>query len=71
MILFGYARVSANDQDLSVQIAARKAAGCTTIRSEKKVGSGRTKRTELQTLLEFLRDGACWLSRGSFGLRAR
>lgn len=57
MSLFGYARVSTNEQDLSIQITALKAAGCTTIRSEKQSGSERTKRTELQTLLEFLREG--------------
>ena len=33
---FGYARVSSTDQDLSIQLAALKAAGCTTIRKEKR-----------------------------------
>lgn len=57
MALFGYARVSTNDQDLSIQEAALRAAGCQTIRSEKKSGSERGGRTELQTLLDFLRLG--------------
>jgi len=57
MALFGYARVSTVDQDLSIQEAALRAAGCQTIRSEKKSGSGRGGRTELQTLLDFLRLG--------------
>lgn len=55
--LFGYARVSTTDQELDVQIAALKAAGCQTIRSEKKSGSERASRTELQVLLDFLRAG--------------
>ena len=57
MTLFGYARVSTTEQDLAVQIAALKAAGCQTIRSEKKSGTERVKRTELQILLDFLREG--------------
>ncbi|MET3725942.1 recombinase family protein [Sphingomonas trueperi] len=57
MTLFGYARVSTAGQDLAVQLDALKAAGCQTIRSEKKPGSDRNGRTELQTLLDFLREG--------------
>lgn len=57
MSLFGYARVSTTDQDLDIQIAALRAAGCQTIRSEKKSGTARTARTELQVLLDFLREG--------------
>src|SRR5262249_29976024 len=52
-----YARVSSTDQDLSVQVAALKTAGCTVIRSEKKSGTTRQERGELDTLLEFLREG--------------
>ena len=55
--LYGYARVSTTDQDLSVQLAALKAAGCDVIRSEKKSGTKRQGRTELETLLDFLRKG--------------
>ncbi|WP_174297352.1 recombinase family protein [Sphingomonas bacterium] len=57
MSLFGYARVSTTEQDLSIQVAALKAAGCQTIRSEKKSGTERGSRTELQILLDFLREG--------------
>lgn len=57
MSLFGYARVSTSEQDLGIQVAALKAAGCQTIRSEKKSGTDRGSRTELQVLLDFLREG--------------
>jgi len=57
MALYGYARVSTTDQDLSVQRAALKAAGCEIIRAEKKTGTRRDGRTELQVLLDFLRPG--------------
>jgi DNA invertase Pin-like site-specific DNA recombinase len=55
--LYGYARVSTTDQDSSLQEAALKAAGCTVIRSEKKTGTSRNGRTELETLIAFLRPG--------------
>jgi DNA invertase Pin-like site-specific DNA recombinase len=57
MALFGYARVSTIDQDVGIQEAALRDAGCQTIRSEKKSGSERGGRIELQTLLDFLREG--------------
>jgi len=57
MTLFGYARVSTLEQDLGIQETALRAAGCQTIRSEKKSGSERGARTELQVLLDFLRKG--------------
>ncbi|TCP85008.1 DNA invertase Pin-like site-specific DNA recombinase [Sphingomonas sp. PP-CE-1A-559] len=57
MTLFGYARVSISEQDLGIQETALQAAGCQTIRSEKKSGSERGARTELQVLLDFLRKG--------------
>lgn len=53
----GYARVSTEDQDCALQEAALRAAGCTVIRSEKKSGSSRNGRTELETVLSFLRSG--------------
>jgi DNA invertase Pin-like site-specific DNA recombinase len=53
----GYARVSTEDQDCSIQEAALRAAGCTTIRTEKKSGTSREGRTELETVLSFLRAG--------------
>ncbi|MDX2205829.1 MAG: recombinase family protein [Hyphomicrobiaceae bacterium] len=55
--IYGYARVSSTDQDLSIQQAALKAAGCTVIRAEKTTGTTREGRTELDTLLAFLRPG--------------
>jgi DNA invertase Pin-like site-specific DNA recombinase len=54
---YGYARVSTADQDLSLQEAALEAAGCTVIRSEKRTGTSRDGRTELETLMAFLRPG--------------
>ena len=53
----GYARVSTEDQDCAIQEAALRAAGCTVIRSEKKSGTSRDGRTELETVLSFLRAG--------------
>lgn len=55
--LYGYARVSTIDQDLTIQEAALKAAGCTIIRSEKKTGTTKSGRDELQTLMAFTRKG--------------
>jgi DNA invertase Pin-like site-specific DNA recombinase len=57
MALFGYARVSTSEQDLGIQETVLRAAGCQTIRSEKKSGSERGSRTELQVLLDFLQEG--------------
>ncbi|HEJ7970185.1 TPA: recombinase family protein [Serratia marcescens] len=57
MALYGYARVSTNDQDLDLQIKTLRAAGCEIIRAEKASGSSRDGRTELQLLLDFLRPG--------------
>ena len=55
--LIGYARVSTEDQDCAIQEEALRAAGCTVIRSEKKSGTSREGRTELETVLSFLRSG--------------
>ena len=57
MTLYGYARVSSLDQDLAIQEEKLHAAGCRVIRAEKRSGSGRTGRTELQLLLDFLHKG--------------
>lgn len=56
-MIYGYARVSYTDQDLSIQLAALKAAGAEIIRSEKYTGTKRQGRVELETLLQFLREG--------------
>ena len=57
MAIYGYARVSSDDQDLTVQREALKAAGCEVIREEKVSGGSREGRKELETLLAFLRPG--------------
>jgi hypothetical protein len=57
MASYGYARVSSLDQNLVIQRAALKAAGCDVIRAEKASGTRRDGRTELQVLLDFLRPG--------------
>ena len=57
MALYGYARVSTIDQDLTIQEQALRAAGCDVIRAEKVTGTRRDGRTELQVLLAFLRPG--------------
>ncbi|MDX8540091.1 recombinase family protein [Mesorhizobium abyssinicae] len=57
MARIGYARVSTTDQDLETQLAKLKAEGCEVIRSEKISGGSRDGRTELATVLAFLRSG--------------
>ena len=56
-MLYGYARVSTTDQDLSVQLDALKAVRCQVVRHEKVSGTTREGRSELATLLEFIREG--------------
>jgi DNA invertase Pin-like site-specific DNA recombinase len=56
-MLYGYARVSTLDQDLSIQLDALTAAGCAVVRSEKVTGTSTEDREELATLLQFLREG--------------
>src|SRR3954453_19415392 len=53
----GYARVSTADQDLEAQLTKLKAEGCGIVRSEKVSGGSREGRTELATIIEFLRPG--------------
>lgn len=57
MATYGYARVSSTGQSLELQREALKAAGCEIIREEKKSGTSRKGREELNTLLDFLRPG--------------
>ena len=54
---YGYARVSTDDQDCSIQEAALYAAGCDIVRSEKMSGTTTEGRKELETLLDFIRSG--------------
>jgi DNA invertase Pin-like site-specific DNA recombinase len=55
--LIGYARVSSNDQDTSIQAAALRKAGCDVVRVEKASGKSREGRDELASILEFIRPG--------------
>jgi DNA invertase Pin-like site-specific DNA recombinase len=57
MARYGYARVSTTDQNTAVQVAALEAAGCDVVRHEMVSGTSMKDRTELATLLEFLRKG--------------
>jgi DNA invertase Pin-like site-specific DNA recombinase len=57
MTIIGYARVSTTDQDLSIQLGALKSAGADIVRSEKQSGTTTEGRSELQTVLDFLRKG--------------
>ena len=54
---YGYARVSTTDQDLGIQEAALRAAGCDAIRAEKVTGTTTAGRAELALLLDFMRKG--------------
>jgi DNA invertase Pin-like site-specific DNA recombinase len=57
MAVYGYARVSTTDQDLTIQEQALRAAGCGIVRSEKVSATSLAGRTELALLLTFLRPG--------------
>ncbi len=57
MTRIGYARVSTTDQNTAIQADALRAAGCSVIREEKASGTTTSGRTELATVLEFLRKG--------------
>ena len=57
MARIGYARVSSTDQDLALQIERLKAAGCEMVRSEKVTGYTRQGRSELASIIAFLRPG--------------
>lgn len=57
MSIMGYARASTEDQDTAIQEEALKRAGCELVRTEKRSGSSRAGRAELQILLDFLRPG--------------
>jgi DNA invertase Pin-like site-specific DNA recombinase len=57
MNTIGYARVSTTGQSTDTQVDRLKAAGCTTIRTEKVSGKSRDIRLELATILDFVRSG--------------
>lgn len=57
MARIGYARVSTSDQDLQVQLDRLRSEGCEIVRSEKASGGSRQGRTELETIIQFLRQG--------------
>lgn len=57
MTMIGYARVSTTDQDTTIQVQRLKAAGCDVIREEKASAKSRDGRTELETILSFIRPG--------------
>ena len=54
-MLVGYARVSTQEQDLSLQLDALQAAGCDKVFTEKASGAQRD-RPQLQAALEYMRD---------------
>ena len=54
---YGYARVSTSDHDLEIQKNALLSAGCEVVREEQVSGTSLKGRSELTTLLEFLRTG--------------
>jgi DNA invertase Pin-like site-specific DNA recombinase len=55
--IVGYARVSSEDQDLTIQIEALRDAGCTKIFSEKVSGSSTKGRYQLAACINYMRDG--------------
>lgn len=57
MARIGYARVSTTDQDLQNQHDKLRAEGCEIVRSERVSAASREGRSELATVLEFLRPG--------------
>lgn len=56
-MIIGYARVSTVGQSLESQIEQLKEAGCEKIYQEKATGTSRTKRPQLELLLDNVRDG--------------
>ena len=55
--IYGYARVSTGEQDLTIQREALLKAGCELIREEKVSGTSREGRDELDLLMSFIRRG--------------
>ena len=57
MAMYGYSRVSSLSQSTEMQVARLKAAGCDVVREEAASARTRSGRTELETILEFIRSG--------------
>ncbi len=57
MTVYGYARVSTSDEDLTIQREALLKAGCELVREEKRSGTTLEGREELETLITFMREG--------------
>ncbi|WP_342627834.1 recombinase family protein [Nguyenibacter vanlangensis] len=56
-MIYGYARVSTTDQSTEIQEKALRDAGAELVRSERVSATSRAGRTELETLLAFMRAG--------------
>jgi DNA invertase Pin-like site-specific DNA recombinase len=56
-MIYGYARKSTHEQDVTIQIEALKKYGCEIVRTEQGSGSSMAGRKELTTLLEYMREG--------------
>ncbi len=57
MSVYGYARVSTPSQSTDLQVSRLRAVGCDVVREEAVSGRSRVGRSELQTILDFLRPG--------------
>lgn len=54
---YGYARVSTDDQNTAMQLAALKRAGCRTVFTDDGISGATTKRPALLRCLKILQDG--------------
>jgi DNA invertase Pin-like site-specific DNA recombinase len=57
MTIYGYARVSTDDQSCEIQVDKLTAGGAELIRSENVSGTSLEGRTELRNLMDFVRQG--------------
>lgn len=57
MVRIGYARVSTNEQDTTIQCEALQRAQCDVVREEKASGTTTKGRVELAAILDFIREG--------------
>lgn len=57
MALYGHARISSSNQDFALKEQALRAACCDVVLAETASGTSHAGRTELETLLDFLRRG--------------